>query len=350
MSPLLASLCHRVRVQDHFVGHSTVLADFDIELGKTSYQTWPRPSHINWDLVDVPGWHATSYNPLYKGQNTTEFFKAFGCNWESSLQGFIPDNPSLGLESTQRGRGQRLTPSSHSINVPLCRAHRPGEVALNFGFPGQAVRMWYKQLRRLQSYSQAAAAGKQSPEAAMYRIEVWTSICRASGFSPSFPSWWNKHPLASQLGLFPRQPPSAVRASVIFQAFEIIFREFEDWHFKQRHTILEAKHAKSIQELFGDLRVPGKDQIDSLTRQHTFTPLAFDVSEGVLHLDGTPEQTLDCSWTLDDLPLHVSQIDGDIVYASLPAWTHIDSLVVQKVVLHRPSDVLAELEQFWKKR
>ena len=351
MSPALAATCSAVYLKDVFVGHSTVLADFNFEELSSTFHTWPRPQAIPWHSVDIAQWQqsSTALSPLDYADNTS-FYKQFAHQWETSLHGFIPDSPSTGLVTAQMGRGQRTTPSTQLRSPPTCKAHRPGEASLSYSLPGRAVRMWYQQLRRLQSYVQGVRRAKQTPGAIAYRAELWASIVHARGFHPTFPRWWNTHESASYFGQFPLLPPRLVRAEVIYQVFETLFRQFEQWHLTQRVQILVSKRERSMTELFHDLRDPTRDQVDSLTLENTFTPLAFDLEGGQLHLDGLPTTHGHSTWTVDGVPLAVSRVHDDLLEAPLPLTLHIDSIIVQTSVLHKPKDVLHELEQFWKTR
>ena len=57
---------------------------------------------------------------------------------------------------------------------------------------GTAARLWFKQLRRLQSLRHAVLAGKQTPSACIYRVELWTAIRQSTGFYPNFHTWWSQ--------------------------------------------------------------------------------------------------------------------------------------------------------------
>lgn len=161
------------------------------------------------------------------------------------------------------GRAQRLRPAHLEPTPRSCRASRPGEEELVADTVGKAVILWFKQLRRLQSYRHAICAGQTHDAAVHYRIELWSAIRRSKGFDRSFPQWWEQHDFYSTLGPLPLTPPGEELAILIYQAFHHAFRTFEQWHLNQRKQALQAKHDKTMKALYQELRNPRPDQVDS---------------------------------------------------------------------------------------
>ena len=112
------------------------------------------------------------------------------------------------------------------------RASRPGEVQLRNGFLGQETHQWFRQLRRLQSYVHAINAGKQTLSALTYRLELWSAILQAPGFTGGFATWWMSYPglHAEALPRLPSAPPDQATASSIFEIFKQAYEKFESWH------------------------------------------------------------------------------------------------------------------------
>ena len=314
-----------------FSDHSTISADFDMDLAATTFLAWPLPSQIQWDAVDTLTWSSTCpTSSLYQvGTDPSYFLSKFSKEFESSLDGYVPGSPENKLPVAFRGRGQRTTPKVCTSTPPNCRASRPGEVKLNYDLPGQAVLRWYRQLRRLQSDMHAARAAKTTIDAQHYRAELWASICRSSGFNQPFPSWWDNH-MVDDIGALPVPPPSAWQAEWIYAAFEQKFREFEQWHFQRRLEQITAKREHSNAALFLDLRSPQRDQIDALWTETNFTILAADPDSGQVHLDSEARATARSSWTLDDQPLHVHALQGDIIRIAPDIQPPAGSCVTQR--------------------
>ena len=136
--------------------------------------------------------------------DSTDMMKELGKSFERSLAGFVTEFQSASLSSARCGRAQRLQPAHVMPSAPTCRASRPGEAHLVADTVGKAVLVWFKQLRRLQSFRHAACAGQQHEAAVQYRIELWSSIRRAKGFDPTFCGMVAEARFCSCLGdLFP---------------------------------------------------------------------------------------------------------------------------------------------------
>ena len=316
------------------------MADFDIELAPATFLTWPLPRKIDWADINLPEWTAScsSTTPFDPDSDPTAFFAQFSKNFEASLEGFVQSTPDHKLPSSHRGRGQRTTPAVQTTTPPTCRASRQGEVQLCYDLPGQAVLRWYRQLRRLQSYLHAARSAKSTIDAQTYRAELWASIRRSSGFQMPFPRWWAAY------------PPTAVQVEWIFTAFERRFREFEHWHYLQRLQLLSAKREHTFQSLFQDIRNTRREQIDALWEEQEFTILATDISSGQVHLDAEVSTMPRSTWTYDDQPVLVSNIEGDIITAQTNLQIEAGDSLTQRVHHSSPAEVIHQLGEHWRSR
>ena len=112
--------------------------------------------------------------------------------------------------------------------MDFMRPPRPEEAALRNDLAGTAVRQWYRQLRRIQSFNHAVKAGSMADTAILHRAELWGAINRAKGFAPSWPEWWNQH---RQYGwdTAPFSWPAAAQSALIFEPFRLNFQRFEAW-------------------------------------------------------------------------------------------------------------------------
>ena len=350
LSPRLASLRSSVSVEDVFLSHRTLRCEFDIEEAPQAFWTWPRPSPIPWEEVAVDEWHANEKTTMFQsGHDSTEFYSHFSQSFEASLDGFVGGDEKGALSKSQKGRGQRTTPTMQLATPPTSRPSRHGEIELNSTLTGRAVHAWFKQARRLQSYCHSAKAGKQTSSAVVYRADVWRSIVKASGFSPSFEGWWNSHPHLVTLGSFPKFPPGHAVADTFFRAFMICFRQFEAWHIRQRSSLNKLKHEQQSKEIFRDLRSPMREQIDFFWQDVHFTPLALDLESRLVHLDGCVVACDSSSWTLDGSPITVSQQSEDLVALDTTNVT-LDSVLVQRCHVLKVPDVHDKLGQFWQGR
>ena len=158
--------------------------------------------------------------------------------------------------------------------LPPQRPSRQGEVSLRGDLVGRAVHLWFKQLRRHQSYGFAAHANSQACSAVAYRLELWAAILRAPGFESSFAIWWSQHASQSDIGAphtLPVGPPGAAVAKAIFRHSKRSFEKFENWHHRQRSNTLRLKHDHSMDALLKELRDSKGASLQLLEYGHEYT-------------------------------------------------------------------------------
>eukprot|EP00435_Cladocopium_sp_Y103_P012470 s2398_g3.t1 len=320
MSSTAAALCSEVSVHEVFQDHATVSVKLNMEIAASSIQTWPKPKEIPWDQVQIQEWHAScdTTNLTFTSDATTtmcNFAKAF----EQSLNHHVDDLPHSSLSSAHCGRAQRLMPAHLSPTPRSCRASRPGEETIASDSLCKVVILWFKQLRRLQSYLHSIRAGQQHASAIQHRVELWTAIRRSKGFGTSFTTWWGQQDFAMTLGPFPFLPPDAEAASLIFQAYHHQFRSFEQWHMAQRQKILQAKYDKTMKALFQDLRRPGHDQVDSFWETTPYEVIAIrpETQAVLLHQPITDQK--EGQWFLHGKPVQIQgHLEEMIVFDPMP--------------------------------
>ena len=190
MSPEAARLCTNVGDVDMFAEHTTIFADFHIPNKISNIWTWPKPSPLDWDKIDVTKWHAqvAQQPPLVgEGLTSTQHFSVWAHRWESALDGCIKEQPEGKLPDRCKGRAQRVKPELVPPVPPVAKASRPGEVQLRSDLISTQVQLWFKQLRRLQSFKHAALANKLTLDAEAYRLNLWTATKRGRGFDSYLP-------------------------------------------------------------------------------------------------------------------------------------------------------------------
>ena len=320
MSPMAASLCHKVGVNEIFHDHASVYVQLQVDLLPCVLRTWPRPREVPWNDVTIPDWHQHCEGlALPPVTDPTQSMKDLAMSFESSMTGFVPTLPAAKLTSAHCGRAQRLQPATQATTPSTCRASRPGEAQLVDDTVGQGVILWFKQLRRLQSFRHAACAGQMHFAAVQYRFELWTAIKRAKGFNGTFSDWRRAQEFYDGLGPLPDQPPAANQAILIYQAFHHVFRSFEQWHLNQRQQVLKAKYDKTMKALFQDLRKPRPDQVDSFWDTSTFKVIAIKVeTKGILFSKPVPAD-VQGQWFFKGQPLAVhGSIEELLILDDLP--------------------------------
>lgn len=349
LSPEAVALCRYVEVTDTFSEHATVTVGLDVAGPSLSVLEWPLPSPIPWDQVD-PAWLATVQPPVWDvGGSCDAQWSQLGSSVELSLDGFVGSQPKRSLQSNQKGRLQRTQPQLRPPQPRLVRASRPSEVLLRNDLIGSATKSWFRQLRRLQSFSHAATAGKATVNAVVYRLELWTSIIRAPGFQDGFCTWWRYHrscvfPDAPQC--LPTGPPDATVARAIFLNFKACFERFESWHVRQRAHLLRSKYDQGVRALYQDLSKGRKGHLDCLTTCHEYGVLAVEEHTGQVHLDRDVVLLGHSIWLLDDQRVEVEYIN-DVVLQLRGVVCEVGQVLVQKHTLTQTSDLHQALLDYW---
>lgn len=347
LSPMAQSLCTAVEVTEVFHDHASVKVKLDINMLKPSIHTWPRPREIPWHQVDLAAWslHCQEVQPV-PITDPTVTMQRLAASFEHSLDGFVQDLPAASLTSAHCGRASRLQPEKLTPTPRSCRASRPGEVQLVTDTIGKTVMMWFKQLRRFQSYRHSILAGQFHENAVQYRIELWTAIRRAKGFQVSFVHWWQQQDFAQVLGPLPICPPDAQAAIMMYQAFHHAFRQYERWHIHQRQLVLQSKYDKTMKALFQDLRKARPDQVHSFWSTTSFEVVAIrEATRSILLNECVPDQL--GQWFFQGRPLPVR---GNV--EELLVFEHMPEIGVGDVLdfhCHTATvaDVHRQLQEFW---
>ena len=202
-----------------------------------------------------------------------------------------------------------------SLALPVSKPSRQGEAQLRSDLVSTQVQLWFKQLRRIQSYKHAAIADKQTLDAEVYRLNLWTAIKNGRGFDGFFNVWWlrRRRRLPSPPFTLPLAPRDGHMAEQIFLDFKLNFEAFEQWHCRQHRKLLQLKYDQSCHRLFHDLRPPRRDQLDLLWHTMDFTILAIDDSTRQLHLDQPVEVLTGCVWFVNNMQVEVETADGDVL-------------------------------------
>ena len=347
LSPEAAALCERVRVEDIYAEHSTVIASLRLA-GADRIATWPFPGEIPWKKVNVAGWRSASTPIDTMDLNSSQWLASFARGFEQSVDGHVEGSPGGKLPNRCFGRAQKFSPEVPPV-VPPAKPARPGEEVATHDLLSLEVKRWYQQLRRLQSLFHAARAGCHFPAAVEHRAELWASIVRAKGFAGGFLQWWQTRPI--QLQGSPRQLgrsyPGRAVCEQIFLDFRDHFRKFEAWNVRQRRAILAEQYAHNRNLIFRDLKEAAPDQVDTLSLSRAYTVLAVEEATGQVILDANMDTRGHSTWTLDGLPVQVSNVGSNTCTLSGAGSMQVDSELEQTQILSSKSDVQFEFESLW---
>eukprot|EP00435_Cladocopium_sp_Y103_P050325 s456_g15.t1 len=329
LSPEAIMLCRNVGLCSTFSEHATLYADLEVPVKFPTIRVWPKPSPIPWDKINVDKWHNNLQStplPDFVDSSTTTHFTDWAQHWETALDGCVQEQPNGRLPDNCKGRAVQIKPRTVPAVPPILRASRPGEVELRSDLISTQVHLWFKQLRRLQSFKHSALANKQSVNAEAYRLNLWMLIRRSRGFDGLFDSWWPRRKIKSQTApaALPMAPPDGNVAESIFLDFKKNFEAFERWHLQQRRKMLRLKHERSCHQLFKELRPPQRNQLDLLWHSMDFTILALDFDGRQLHLDQPVGDLANKLWFINSTQVEIVLVEDDVItLRNLP--THVEA-------------------------
>ena len=218
---------------------------------------------------------------------------------------------------------------------------------------GTATRLWFRQLRRLQSLKHAVHASKQTVAACVYRAEVWAAIRKAPGFMPDFPTWWAQqdHEVQGVPAILPYAVPTeSVLVTAMFDSFLLLFRNFEAWHLKERSHSLKMKYAGSLEAIYMDLRSDPKPSVNHIWKENVYTILVVDHQGHQMQVDRHVQTNFDSVWYHDQKQLAITDISGDICSVSSSEHLAPGDELVQRYFLTDTNDVLRAFTEHWRTR
>lgn len=218
---------------------------------------------------------------------------------------------------------------------------------------GTAVRIWFKQLRRLQSLKHAVAASKMTPSAIAYRVELWHSIRQSPGFYPTFPLWWQErvHQVDGVPTTLPRSVPTeSVITQAMYDSFLLHFRDFERWHLHERSRSLKMKYEGSLDAICMDLRSDPKPGVDNLWTDECYTILAVDEEGSQIQVDRAVQNSFDSVWYHGSNIVDLHSPHGDICTVSTLENLSPGDELRQRVMMPDTNDILTALADHWKPR
>ena len=316
-----------------------------------SQLVWQRPSRIPWDQVDshwasdvtAPNWTSTG--------DVNKQWAEWASTFEDSLQGHVQHQPGLQLQKAQKGRLQTTHPQKRPPHATVLKPSRPSEVQLRNDLIGTETKLWFRQLRRLQSYHAAIKANKLTCHAVAYRLELWMAIKKSPGFLDGFSTWWTSHRIHSlpeTPPILPVGPPDEPMALAIFATFKCNFEHFEQWHLRQRGKLLKLKYDKGMQGIFQDLKPPQRDKLDLLLDQKSYMVLAVEPQEQLLHLDSPVLQGGHSQWTHDGATVSTTIINEVVIQVpDVSQFSHGDALQ-QYLVISDTHELHQQLLDYWK--
>ena len=105
-----------------------------------------------------------------------------------------------------------------------------------------------------------------------------------------------------------------------------------------------------MKAIFQDLRDAPRDQIDLLWEERAFTLLASNPQDGLLHVSDHVQAAPNCTWSIDGVPIHMSDIAEDVLTTTSHGDFADGAVLVQRILHTTVPEVQQQLSLHWKPR
>ena len=371
MSPELAACLVNSAIWDVYPDHSVVVAGIRLPKVSVTEFHWSLAGRIPWEEISEDLWTTvpdgphvsasyesvgdqdlrtqTSFPGFDPSCSPTAAFERWSKAFECHASNCVSTAPAR-IDRSYHGRGQRLKPTPRRPQAPVFKPSREGEHMPANSFLNRSVSLWFRQLRRLQSY-QHAIKSPRAPETFMSRASLWHSLIAAHGFTDGFCNWWAKRPVKTQPApaVLPDHPPDAFTADAIFSDFHQNYRRFEHWQLRRRQDSVRAKVMSSSRGLFLATRKPPKASLDCVEEVVVQTVSVVDAHQGLVSVPSPfPENGIH-TWTLQNEPALVQphgphyKLDSDLLLVD-------GQKLACHITIHEASAIHQRLIDLWSPR
>ena len=239
-------LCSVSLLHDVFPDHAVLMGEFASLKKSVPRQIWVSPGELPWPLsweVDPNFWGNSSGTAENRYHALWRHIETQACQ----ALPFPVDPRAVGRASIHAVK------KSQDGKIPPPKKARIGDVHPHYVCASFRHAQWLRQLRRLQAYMRHVAAQHQHTE---YAKQLWGSILRSTGFTPSFADWWPNsgfHTLNSPARI-PYAPPGLDDAQRIFDSFALAFRAFELELQQSSRMFARLKREANPNAIFQDLK------------------------------------------------------------------------------------------------
>ena len=263
VSPELAHRFIKSEVDDQlWPDHAAVFGVFQAHNSCNIRYTWHIPQPIDWNLL--PSTHTGEVVSFVGCEDCSDLYAKM---WYQKEQATVESAAVHGkvVAPLCLGRAAQTKPRRSNANCPPVKAGRHGDRQPSFlGFSMLHLK-WFRQIRRIDSYTRLVETGPITPSQISHRNQLWKSICHASGFQPSFVVWWSTRAhCVGEVPVIPSAPPCFAVASLILQAFEWEIKALEKSLIKHRKYESKLRVTSSIQQLFRSVKRDQPEQVDVL--------------------------------------------------------------------------------------
>ena len=281
MSPELSALFLKCEVHESgWSDHSTIVTTFQGGSEVLSRFAWPMPGPMEWQAtrtaLPMPQFKCPAQVDLDYTQFWAQVEESNFCALAQKGQAVV---------RACGGRGRTVKPQRRVLQLAPVKTGRVGDrVPTFFGSNLQYVQ-WVKQSRRLLSFVRLVNA-VDSPQHALHKHQLWTSILLASGFNPTFAAWWAHRSHAhGEPPQIPGSPPSVALAKLIQLGMESELHQLERALKMARNCDRKMRYISDPAALYREVKRNPPTQVDTLL--HSSKAKVIDI-----HPD-------DCSVSLD---------------------------------------------------
>ena len=348
VSPELAAhLTTVTKLEEIFSEHDPLMATFSLPSGPMFQWHWPTPATIPWDEAPADLQWDIPFDPTLFWQNSTKAFASWSASVETALEHSFSTH-QIALPRGFKGRGQTTQTVKRPLQLAPLHPSRHGDEVIVSDMLNRSVHHWFKQLRRLQAYSQRASSTSMHPALQVDLMYTWKGITRAAGFRGGFLQWWPTRSiqLHGSPQTLPLIPPDQNTAWIIFVDFRANFRRYEQWQLSRRQSLLQAQAHDHGRVLYQQLKST------DFSPPEWFT-LYFDTMIGTTGADSevdlVDELTLpvEAEWTLQGQSVVLEHLGGSRVRISTDLILAPGQLLCGRLRVHDFVTMESALDQVW---
>eukprot|EP00435_Cladocopium_sp_Y103_P070105 s132_g34.t1 len=333
---------------DHttFADHSILVGSFARDPAPYVRYLWPCPAQVRWtsapDLerpVDfqAPSDPTAQYAALWH-QREQQARSVLGPDWSPAMS----------------GRAQQTQPFKKLGWPKPLKVSRSHEIQPQFfGFSALHAKR-FKQLRRLQNYCRwvenVGTAGCSAD--GVHGIELWKSILRGSGFSPSFSAWWLQREVIrpADPAVIPYLRPSPAVARQIFDTMVAEVRLLEQRLLATKRAYRQFQHTVDRNLIFREVAREPPAPVETLLHRSEAVVESLDLGESAVVLDRPVDLLPDEPVWIAGAPVAVVHADHDKVWLESVDGLAVKDQLVQTRQLGDLDAIFQAFHDQWKVR
>ena len=329
-------------VHDVWPDHSMLVGSFKHPRCCPPLWVWPMPEQMTWpkQFAEQICWPA----------QVEDMSAAYAQLWEA-IETSATMNSPIAIPKRACGRASRTQPISvRSGLFSPTKVARKGDFQPGYFGPSVRHSQWVRQARRLQAYARLTTSA--SAALPILRVEAWSAICRAKGFSPDFSVWWQESEFKTGNAphVCPPVPPDGNVAVAMYESLVMALNAFEKVLRNTSRQYAKLRRDQNPALVFSDIRPPAIPGVDILLQ-----PIRAEV-ESVEPAEGKIVLTHDCSFAEDcpiacaGVPLEVIHHSADAIWVSDVSAVEVGAEISQQKFIGTHAELETEFVAAWKQR